>query len=68
MKLPMLEKYVDEAIPPLMIFGERDGTVDIADANGDVLTGLPRHVAKKVVEANERYMNELYVILCGRPR
>jgi len=65
MNLPMRQKYVDEAQPPLVIFGEyKDGCVDVADSTRDVFRHLPREVAEKVVQANDRYMAELYRILC----
>lgn len=69
MKLPLLEKTVDGIVGNWLIFGEHfDGTVDVSfhtrSRQGDVFEGLPREVAEKVVEAHDRFLQELYQILC----
>lgn len=67
MNIPMREKYVDEAVGIYMVFGEyADGRVDVSDQRRDVFTALPRDVAEKVVEAQDRFREELYRLLCGR--
>lgn len=65
MKLPMREKYVDEAVGLWCVFGTApDGGVDVTDGNRDVFRGLPPEAAKKVVAAQEAFRNALYDILC----
>ena len=65
MKLPMREKYVDEAIGIYCVFSTHaDGTVDVSDGNRDVFNGLPRDVADKVVAAHDAFSKELYKLLC----
>jgi hypothetical protein len=65
MKVPMREKYVDEAAGIWMIFGEHpDGTVDVNDGNRDVFVGIPKEAAEKIVEAHYLFMKDLYEILC----
>lgn len=67
MKLPMREKYVDEALGgPWHVFGvHQDGTVDVADASRDVFSGLPPEVAEMVVKVQEGFRRKLYALLCG---
>ncbi|QBE66860.1 hypothetical protein [Pseudoduganella lutea] len=69
MKIPMREKYVDEATGGhWIIFGTRgDGTVDVSDANRDIFEGLPKEAAEKVIEARSKFMAELYGILSAFP-
>jgi len=63
----MREKYVDEKIGIYMIFGARpDGTVDVANQYGDVLEGLPRDVAEKIVEAHDIFRHTVYDLLCEK--
>lgn len=65
MKLPTREKYVDEAVGVFIEFGVgSDGTVDVHALGRDVFEGLPKDVAQKVIEAHDRFREELYVILC----
>lgn len=60
----MKEKYIDEKVGLLYIFGSRpDGTVDVAAPHGDVFTYLPVETAERVVEANRAYREALYEIL-----
>ena len=73
MKLPMLEKYLEENIgSPLFVFGTRDDgkLVDLSDGKRDVFEGIPFAVAEQIMNANNRYMQEMYGILCnfnGKP-
>lgn len=61
----MRDKYLEEAIPPLFIFGVHpNGNVDVSNGNTDVLTDIPKDVAEKVVAANEIYMERLRQLLC----
>lgn len=63
-KVPIKEKYIDEKFQPLHIFGfSEDGKVDLATADNPCVITLEKEVAEKVVEANQRYMQELYNIL-----
>lgn len=63
--LPMLEKRVDARVGVWCVFGEYPGlSVDISNGTDDVFTGLPPEVAVKVVEAHDRFREELYTILC----
>jgi hypothetical protein len=65
MNIPMLEKYVDEAVGVWIIFGEgADDMVDVADQTRDVFAGLPRDVAEKVVELQSEFRDKLYALLC----
>ncbi len=65
MNLPMREKYVDEAIGVYIEFGTRtDGTVDIHALGKNIFAGLPKSAAQKVIEAHDRFREELYTILC----
>lgn len=65
MKLPMREKYVDEAVGVFMIFGVRaDGSVDVNDGYCDIFEGLPHEAAQRVVAAQEEFRIKLYDILC----
>ena len=66
MKIPMREKYVDEAVGVFMIFGVRaDGSVDINDGYHDIFEGLPREAALRVVDAQAEFRAKLYDILCA---
>lgn len=68
MKIPMLQKYVDEAVGVFFILGI-DGTgggVYINDGQKDVFTSLPLDVAYKVVIAHEEFREKLYKILCDK--
>lgn len=64
MKIPMREKYVDEAVGIFTIFGVRVGAVDVSDGARDVFYGLPRDVAEQVVAAQEEFRDKLYKLLC----
>lgn len=69
MKLPMREKYVDEAVGVWITFGRHaDGTVDISDQNRDVFAGIPPAVALKVVAAQAEFRETLYALLCKENR
>lgn len=64
-KLPMREKYVDEAVGIFMVFGvHSDGTVDVSDTQRDVFTRLPEDAAEKVVAVQAEFRAKLYKILC----
>lgn len=66
MFLPMLEKRVDAKVGMYFLFGEDPKTklVDISNGTDDVFTGLPVDVAIKVIEAHDKFREELYSILC----
>lgn len=65
MKLPMRQKYVDEAVGTYIIFGTHpDGTVGVYNAHKDVFTGLPKDVAEAVVKAHAEFVEKLYSLLC----
>lgn len=61
---PYRWKYVEEhpsrAFSPWFIFGESpDGThVDIADQQGDVVMGLPRKKAERMIAARDTFLKE----------
>jgi hypothetical protein len=63
MNVPMREKYIDEAFKPLHVFGSSElGKVDVCNEDGVVIM-LDKDIAEKVIEINQRYMNELYSLL-----
>ncbi len=61
----MTEKRIDKCVPDWYIFGENksEGTVDIAQQDGDVFQELPKDIAEKVIEAHDRFKKELYQLL-----
>lgn len=65
MKLPIRQKYVDELLgAPWFIFGEGPQGVDVSNGNRDILTQIPKDLAVKVIAAHERFMKEVYGLLC----
>ena len=61
---PVRDKYVDEEtrlFARWYIFGEyRNGRdVDIADPFGDVITGIPREEAVRLIEARDTFVDTL---------
>jgi hypothetical protein len=61
---PVKDKYVDEETRLFaiwFIFGEHTNgiDVDIADTFGDVITGIPRQQAERLVEARGVFVNTL---------
>ena len=48
------------------IFGATETSADIADAFADVITGLPKDQAVRIVAARERFVMEVYAILFDR--
>lgn len=66
MKLPMREKYVDEATGIWIVFGTHpDGTVDINDGNRDLFTGLLPEIAEELCYRQQKFRSELYELLCA---
>lgn len=65
-KLPMREKYVDEAVGIWIIFGvdPAAGNADVNNGTNDVFCGLPYAVAEKACDAQRRFREELYSLLC----
>ena len=65
MNYPMREKYIDEIVGGIwFIFGEHiDGKVDIADANGDVLTHLTKETAKRLIEIRDEFLRSIYEVI-----
>lgn len=70
MKVPMREKYVDERVGIWFIFGTNPdtGEADVSDQNKDIFESLPEVVAVRVVEAQEKFREELYSILCNKEK
>ena len=65
MKLPMREKYVDEAVGVWFVFGSRpDGTVDVSDGNRDVFSGIPADAAADLTKIQREFRERLYARLC----
>jgi len=61
----MKEKHIDEKVGMYFIFGQlpKDGTVVIHDGDRDVFWGLPEDLAEEIVDAQQRFREELYEIL-----
>lgn len=65
MKIPMKEKYVDEAFPDIFIYGKsEEEQVDLSSTKEMTIMSLPEDAAKKVVAAHQKFKQELYRILC----
>ena len=60
----MKEKYIDEKVG-IYFFGHlpKGGTVVIHDGDRDLFWGLPEDLAEKIVDAQQRFREELYDIL-----
>ncbi len=67
MKYPMREKYVDELTGgPWFIFGrstQEIGTVCISNSNTDILPDVPIELAAKIVELQNKFMQDLYKLI-----
>ena len=67
MRIPVREKYVDEAVGVWVVFGTRgDGTVDIGDGHEDVFRGIPESVAEDLCALQAEFRHQLYKALCQR--
>lgn len=56
----MKEKYIEERFPRWFEFGEYpDGRVDLADTNGDVITGISKETAERLQRARNAYVDAL---------
>lgn len=67
MKLPMKQKYVDEAVGVWSSWGTSGpkGTADINDGRKDVFTALPDEAVSLAVSAQSEFRQRLYEIMCG---
>lgn len=60
----MRQKYIDEAVGVFFEFGVHpDGRVDVATQDGDKFCGLPKAVAREVIDAQAEFREKLYRIL-----
>jgi hypothetical protein len=65
MKIPMREKYVDEAIGgPWFVWGE--SSMDVVNERGDVFVSLPPDVAERIVALHSQFRQQLYSVLCQK--
>ena len=59
----MREKYVEERFPRYMIFGEhKDGCVDVATPNGDVVTHVSREDAQRIIQERDEVIDMLVTL------
>lgn len=64
----MKEKYVEERFPRWFEFGvHSDGRVDLADSDGDVITGVSPETATKLLQAREQYVDAMIEIFSADP-
>jgi hypothetical protein len=64
----MKEKYVEERFPRWFEFGVHpDGRVDLADRDGDVITGISAETAAKLLEARTQYVDAMIEIFFEDP-
>jgi hypothetical protein len=60
-KAPFKSKYLDEETPATaswVVFGvHADSTVDISDGQSDIITNVPKDVAKKIIDARNTFVN-----------
>ena len=69
MKIPMKQKYVDEAVGVYFPFGmHTNRTVDVSDGQRDVFESLPQEAAEAVCAAQSEFRHRLYQVLCGAPQ
>ncbi len=66
MKVPMKEKYVDEAFGIYQVFGyNSDGSVDICSNGATLMEYMNPLIAEKVVELHHEFREKLYKLLCN---
>lgn len=61
----MRAKYVEETIKRWMIFGVHSvsGLVDISDGDSDILTGIKKEEAEKIIEERGKVVNLLIELI-----
>ena len=58
---PMRQKYLDEALGRLFVFGvDVHGNVDISNGQTDVLTAVPPDSARRICDAHAEFMKVVY--------
>jgi len=66
---PFLPKYLDEETPMFarwMIFGEgADGSVGLADIEGDVVANIPRDKAEAIIRLRNSFVDGVLKIING---
>lgn len=66
-KLPMSSKSLDKIVRPWFLFGVNvhdTNLVDISNGIEDLFTSLPREIAVKVIEARDKFIDQLEDLLC----
>ena len=61
----MRHKYIEEAFPRYFIFGEsKDSTtVDVSDGDGDIVQGISRQDAKRLIHDRDWIVDTLICVL-----
>lgn len=66
--MAMREKYIEERFPRWFEFGEsRDGLVDLADSDGDVIHSVNKETARLLLLARNAYVDAMVEIFKGDP-
>ena len=55
----MRDKYVEESYHRWFIFGEREGMVDVCSDGPDVISGIPREDAERLIADRNRVIDAL---------
>ena len=53
----MKDKYTRERFPLWFVFGECEGLCDISDGGCDVLVGVPRTLADRIIQEHNNVVN-----------
>lgn len=68
-KRPWRYKYLTAETPVCnrwFIFGGKEGLVDIADPDGDVIVNVPLATAERIIRARDIFCGELEFVLGGK--